>query len=542
MKTIKLLMPVLALSLGIGSAVADLTPQSNGKKWGYVNESGTVVIPYTYAAAEPFVNGMAKVQKGKKWGYIDENGNPKIAAAYDEIGDFNNDIALVKKGAKYGYIRSNGVILIDPEYDFIGTPNADGYVWVAKGKTLAAAAKGLYRGNKCIVPVSNFTTLSFFLDTDSVDFRMGYPYTNASLPNEIKYNFSMLTSPEVPYVYASTGSKNALYDLDGKCVAPLSDVRYGAPVNGVSMYVKPGSKSGKYNYYNVETGRALLKKDVEIKFTDMKEKSIYSYPFRGGFGACPWNEGKYQLVDTSGEPVGSIYTWLSPVAAMGGYVVSDGSNYGAITNQAAQLIPMNFKQIVTPRTDAGAELLVAKDHNDKLGYINFRGETVIPFIYDAADHFRHGKGYIKKDGKWGMIDASNKVLIQPLYKSVLYSKNATDTHAWVQDFDDKYYLHSLSTGARVLPTAFTDCTNFDAKGRAAAMTDEKAGVIAMDGSIIVPFRFESMDIARQALSALDADGKTVMTEIDAYRFNTKLNPKRNSFGIYQVIDEDIWDF
>lgn len=542
MKNFKFPALALALILGAGSAIADLTPQSNGKKWGYVNESGTLVIPYAYAAAEPFVDGKAKIQKGKKWGYIDENGNPLIAAAYDEIGDFNNDLALVKKGSKYGYIRSNGVIAIEPEYDFIGTPNPDGYVWVAKGKMLSTAAKGLYRGNKCIVPVSNFTTISFFLDTDSIDFRMGYPYTNAKLPNEIKYNFSMLTTPEVPYVYASTGSKNALYNLEGKCVAPLSEVRYGAPVDGVSMYVRPGTKSAKYNYYNVEKGHALFNKEVEISFETRDKKQIYVYPFRSGYGACPWNNGKYQLVNTIGEPVGPTYTWLTPVAAMGGYVVTEGTNYGAISNEATTLIPMTFKLILTPRSDAGAPLLIAKDSSNKFGYINYEGETVIPFIYDGADHFRKGKGYIKKDGKWGMVDANNKVLIQPLYQSVLYSNYETDTHAWVKDFDNKYYLHSLENGQRVMPTAFTDCTNFDAKGRSIAITGDKAGVIALDGSIIVPFQFESIDIARQALNQLDAQNKPVMTEIDAYRFNTKLNPKRNSFSIYKTIDEDIWDF
>ena len=41
---------------------------------------------------------------------------------------------------------------------------------------------------------------------------------------------------------------------------------------------------------------------------------------------------------------------------------------------------------------------------DKWGYINEKGEEVIPFIYEDTTYFHKDYVAVKKDGKWGFIN------------------------------------------------------------------------------------------------------------------------------------------
>jgi len=62
-------------------------------KWGYCNKSKEVVVDFTYDAAYPFQNELAKVRRGNKVGYISLSGSEVIPCIYDHISDFENGYA-----------------------------------------------------------------------------------------------------------------------------------------------------------------------------------------------------------------------------------------------------------------------------------------------------------------------------------------------------------------------------------------------------------------------------------------------------------------
>ena len=51
----------------------------------------------------------------------------------------------------------------------------------------------------------------------------------------------------------------------------------------------------------------------------------------------------------------------------------------------------------------------------KSGFINAKGEEVIPLKYDDADSFSEGVASCKKDGKWGYINTKGEVVIPYKY-------------------------------------------------------------------------------------------------------------------------------
>lgn len=91
-----------------------------GRKFGYLNLAGEVVIKPQYAKAEDFERGRAIVQIGAKCGVIDTLGAIVIQPIYDDIKGFAGDYIIVgvdgKYYTKYGVIDQAGKQLIPNNY------------------------------------------------------------------------------------------------------------------------------------------------------------------------------------------------------------------------------------------------------------------------------------------------------------------------------------------------------------------------------------------------------------------------------------------
>lgn len=80
----------------------------NGKRYGYMNASGDVIIRFQYDDAGRFKEGLAPVKLQGKWGYIDKSGSTKIEHQFDYAGDFESGKANVRKDGEYYKIDKNG--------------------------------------------------------------------------------------------------------------------------------------------------------------------------------------------------------------------------------------------------------------------------------------------------------------------------------------------------------------------------------------------------------------------------------------------------
>mgnify|MGYP003291734872 CR=1 FL=1 len=55
--------------------------------------------------------------------------------------------------------------------------------------------------------------------------------------------------------------------------------------------------------------------------------------------------------------------------------------------------------------------LAPVQQNGKCGFINTKGEVVIPCIYDEAGWFSEGLALVKQNGKWSIINTEGKVIV-----------------------------------------------------------------------------------------------------------------------------------
>lgn len=117
-------------------------------------------------------------------------------------------------------------------------------------------------------------------------------------------------------------------------------------------------------------------------------------------------------------------------------------NCGVINNEGEEVIPIGEQIIDYGDEPIGNSGLIGvgreqEDGSLKYGFMNFKNEVVIPFIYEQVHNFSdNGLAAVQKDGLWGYINMSGKTVIPFQYKSAnSFGKNGL---AFVKDNLGRY--------------------------------------------------------------------------------------------------------
>ena len=81
--------------------------------------------------------------------------------------------------------------------------------------------------------------------------------------------------------------------------------------------------------------------------------------------------------------------------------------------------------------------LIPLQNDTKYGYLNLKGDTVIPFSYDEASFFSDGVAVVRKGGYYGYINENNKFILPPIYD---YAETFHKNRAVVYKGQKKYVI------------------------------------------------------------------------------------------------------
>lgn len=367
--------PFLTISFTLFFAICALSQNNstylvrdNGM-YGFINETGEIVIAPEYLDAFPFIGELAAVKNEKGWFFIDKANNRKTTCFVEIVWPHEDGIALARTNQDtVVYINKSGISFYT-EYKAKSEPGyrvwSEGYHAVKQDNLWGLIDSS---GNYTIEP--QYQKIG--------DVHEGLFYAE-KLPKGEYYEYSDREGN-----IFKTSVEDSLYKLD-PCYTPKYRYDLGS-------------------YYNLENQKIF---DAPNGYNH--------FGFSEGWASFTLAEsGKWTYVNKKGELFPKTYDDC-------GDFVNGIARIGIILDNEDEF---NW-EITDTTTDkcTGETVYMAGEPFDsetrKQNYINKNGELLNHEMYDAAYIFRNGQAVIGKDQKFGTIDLNGKEVIPLLYEKLI---------------------------------------------------------------------------------------------------------------------------
>lgn len=347
------------------------------KKFGYLDAKGKEVIPCMYTYAEYFRQDAGIVQHEGKFRNIDRNGKllpytvPHNEWRITEPTPYNTigDLRVVHTASGCGLVNAKDVFVVPPIYDDIQPMHTNEVVngRISYSKEVFVARRF---GKSGIVDVSGKVRLPFGYESIG----------DYETPNGFRI---------VQTGYGQFGVINSRFELVAPCIYQSVDVNDKANY----FIVRQGDKTGTldttgkpvipviYDHINpFGNGCASAQKDSLFGFIDMKGTVVIPFAYENVYGhfnnglCAVMQQGKWGFIDTAGTMV------IKP-------------QYESIRLFESEL--------------TGVEV------NGKWGFIDRTGKLVVGYQYDAVGHdwYRDGTCEVTRKGKIGFINTKGEEVI-----------------------------------------------------------------------------------------------------------------------------------
>jgi hypothetical protein len=111
---------VIALQFDLGDPFSEgYAAVMQDHKWGYIDKTGKIVIPFSFGAAQPFGNGRAAVGTGPtaQFGYINTKGEFPLELRYEMAMPYREGLAAVRSFAeRFKFIDVSGKAVIPAQF------------------------------------------------------------------------------------------------------------------------------------------------------------------------------------------------------------------------------------------------------------------------------------------------------------------------------------------------------------------------------------------------------------------------------------------
>ncbi|MBK6836590.1 MAG: WG repeat-containing protein [Bacteroidetes bacterium] len=185
-------------------------------------------------------------------------------------------------------------------------------------------------------------------------------------------------------------------------------------------------------------------------------------------------------------------------------IIKDGK-YGYVDTSGTIIIPIEYENAVSPYAETK---FIGVMKNNLVGMVNEKNETVIPFIYESCFRFTHGLAAVKKDGKWGYIDKTGKMVINAVYESVDYFEGTNEFHmAAIVSLNNKYGLINMK-GEIVVPIEYDKIEEMNSISYYRLKKGELSGIADAKGNISLSVEYKKVcDFKNGFAPVADQDGK-----------------------------------
>lgn len=291
---------------------------------------------------------------------------------------------------------------------------------------------------------------------------------------------------------------------------------------------------------NEYEGLRAAEREGKLCFVDAKKNliipAIYDYSeyearyaaFRNG--VCTLKKGGlYGLIDKyNNEIIPFLYSRVDQ-SNTNGYVVILDNRYGFYDSFGNQTIP-NIYESITPVYYSETNMLIAKRYG-KVGVIDLYGNVILPFNYDKIERYvqsekafivsqggleklirtdqtsifkgqyeqisEHGNNHflVKKDGKMGVINRSEQVIVPFEYTQIQTGSTKESDYSTVQTFitkvNDKWGVYDVFLKKTIIENKYDEILLIGRKYYSAKLND-KWGLFK-DENLILPIEYDKIE-------------------------------------------------
>lgn len=435
-------------------------------KFGLISINGHQILEAKYDELADLNQGFIAYKKENRWGMIHQNGKRIFAPKFDEIMPFpnNSPVTKIRLSRSYGLINRSGKLLAEVDYR-----NIEVYAQKAK----------CYRLNQ-------MTLVDFDKNgnwTDSITFRN---YKTLHITGELSSDVARIFRDSVRILTVRQGNEMASATGSGRGFGwrRRTDGAYyftnpqGRPVRGENQvtfydrYREDTIRSFSVAWHQKSQQSYILNKRGEVK----KALPIYDINLRD------WRESTHAraILDDLSSPTGKIQAITAAGYGMYVFVTNRGNLISTLPVKSKALTKTKRTQyqrisFIGDFEDGLArvnltgklqpyisEEIIARDSvydvkseavffpNDKKmrvsggkwGFVNRSGTLIIQPEYDFVRNFYHGKAIAKLDNKWGVIDKKNQIVIPFIYDFIDYMPES-DKRFFILTNDSKRvgYVH-----------------------------------------------------------------------------------------------------
>lgn len=331
-----------------------------------------------------------------KYGFIDRTGDWFIEPQFDSVSNFWNGYASVYKDDKEGIINTWGEQIIDCEYDFIG----------------------LFNDEFALVRIS-----------DSVN----YIDINGKLISETDFFDGEDFSEGLAAIQFESDRKYGYIDINGKLIIDTLFTLAYEFKNGIAEVeietTDTTTIDANYIFVEPKYHDCVIDKYGNVLDTIEFESRNRKFPIIGY--ANNWTLGKLNsrgdtIMDMKyrsfGYPQGNLMWFFT------------GEKYGLADTTGKILVEPIYEKLWY---FADNELALAK-LDGRYGFIDKNGTVKIPFKYQDTKGFKYGVSAVKIGSKWGFINDTGELVIEPKFDKVThYFRPTLKGREWQYVYQDR---------------------------------------------------------------------------------------------------------
>lgn len=385
---------------------------------GYMDTLQNMHIPQMFEYAEPFKDGVAKAILSNRVIYIDKKGKPvrktEVQNSFQKtMGLLNNkNVNVVRSPEFYDFENYTFKHAVDSS---ILEPRKGSWVFTSHSgmKLLEVKYDYVLKFNEGFAPVKKDNKWNY------IDFR-GHLLFNEWFDDIEAFNQGL--------AYVKKDGKRAIIAFNGKYVIPFMypvknfsggraciemPGKYGKQVTYIDRDANPiiSWMSGATTFHN---GKAEIKREDGMYATidtigNIIDTWHYKVLFEGDMVDVLECNDKYTLRDKAGK---LVYSWLPDVELFpeSFMAIKKNNKWGFIDKYGKTLLAFEYDECWDFK-----DALAKVKNNNKFTFIDKNGRNIANDWFDAVGNFSMDRVAVQKKGKWGFINNKGEMVVKPQF-------------------------------------------------------------------------------------------------------------------------------